>query len=73
MPIYEFVCRSCGLRFEALVRLGKDGEVGCQACGGKEVRKLVSSFGIGGGGSRLKESSAGCSTCHGHSCSTCKT
>jgi putative FmdB family regulatory protein len=72
MPIYEFVCRSCGRTFEALVRLGKEREVFCEACGKGDVRKLVSAFGIGGGASRLKEASESCSTCHGHSCATCK-
>ncbi len=72
MPIYEFLCRSCGRRFEALVRIGKEDGVRCATCGSAEIGKLVSAFGIGGGGSRLKESSGGCSTCHGHSCATCK-
>lgn len=72
MPIYEYLCRACGCRFEALVRIGKEGDVRCEACQSPDVRKLLSSFGIGGGGSRLKGSSDGCSTCHGHSCATCK-
>jgi putative FmdB family regulatory protein len=71
MPIYEYLCGACGCRFEALVRIGKEGDVRCD-CRSADVRKLVSSFGIGGGGSRLKESSGGCSTCHSHSCGTCK-
>lgn len=72
MPIYEYVCRACGSRFEALVRIGKEGDVRCEACQSPDVRKLLSAFGIGGGGSRLKAASSGCSTCHGHSCATCK-
>jgi putative FmdB family regulatory protein len=72
MPLYEFCCESCGTRFEALVRLGGEKDVGCLACGGRKVRKLLSAFGIGGGSSRLKASSSGCSTCSSHSCSTCK-
>lgn len=72
MPIYEYLCPACGCRFEALVRIGKEGGVRCEACQSPDVRKLLSAFGIGGGGSRLKESSGGCSTCHSHSCGTCK-
>jgi putative FmdB family regulatory protein len=72
MPLYEFLCRACGRRFEALVRLGKEDGVRCEACESPEVRKLVSAFGIGGGAGRLKESSGSCSSCHSHSCSTCK-
>jgi len=72
MPIYEYLCRSCGCRFEALVRIGREDEVRCEACRSGDVRKLLSSFGIGGGASRLKGSSSGCATCHGRSCATCK-
>ena len=72
MPLYEFLCGSCGNRFESLVRLGKEKEVCCDVCKSNDVRKLVSSFGIGGSGNRLKASSSGCSTCSSHSCSTCK-
>ncbi len=71
MPIYEFICRSCGCRFEALVGLGKENSVRCDSCRSADIRKRLSSFGIGGGG-RLKAASTGCSTCSSHSCSTCK-
>jgi putative FmdB family regulatory protein len=71
MPIYEFVCRACDRTFETLVRLGREGEVVCPSCGGREIRKLHSSFGIGGGSSRLKNSGS-CTSCSSKSCSTCK-
>jgi len=71
MPIYEFACRGCGRSFETLVRLGREAEVVCPCCGGREVRKLLSSFGIGGGSSRLKDSGS-CASCSSKSCSTCK-
>jgi putative FmdB family regulatory protein len=71
MPIYEFVCRKCGRRFESLVRLGGEKEVACPECGAADVQKLLSSFGIGGGGSRLKTASSSCTTCSTKSCSTC--
>ncbi|HEY6637565.1 MAG TPA: zinc ribbon domain-containing protein [Solirubrobacterales bacterium] len=46
MPIYEFVCESCGHRFEELV--GATGgiqvtEVSCPECGSAEVERQVSS------------------------------
>jgi len=72
MPLYEFKCRACGRRFEALVRIGRENEVCCAGCGGRDVRKLVSAFGIGGAASRLKSSGSGCATCSSSSCSTCK-
>jgi len=72
MPIYEYHCNACGCRFEALVRIGNEGGVRCEACRSGDVRKLLSAFGIGGGDSRLKGSSGGCASCHSHSCGTCK-
>jgi len=71
MPLYEFKCQACGRRFEALVRIGGENGVCCLACGGREVNKLVSGFGIGGGASRLKSTGSGCATCSSSSCSTC--
>ncbi|HYA49065.1 MAG TPA: zinc ribbon domain-containing protein [Burkholderiales bacterium] len=70
MPIYEFVCRKCGRRFECLVPMGKEKDAVCPGCGAGEARKVLSSFGIGGG-SRLKTSSSSCGTCSSKSCSTC--
>ncbi len=72
MPIYEFVCRACGKRFEALVRIGQEKTVCCEACGSGEIQKLFSAFGIGGGASRIKTASAGCTSCSSKSCATCK-
>ena len=72
MPLYEFICQTCGRRFEALVRIGREQEICCESCGGADLKKLFSSFGIGGGASRIKSSSAGCATCSAKSCSTCK-
>ncbi|MGA2532065.1 MAG: zinc ribbon domain-containing protein [Candidatus Aminicenantales bacterium] len=71
MPIYEFVCGKCGRRFECLVSLGKEKEAACPGCGTPDARKLLSSFGIGGGSSRLKASSSNCTSCSTKSCSTC--
>ncbi len=71
MPIYEFVCRGCGCAFEKLVRLGGEAEVPCPKCGRTDAAKRPSAFGIGGGGSRIKGSGSGCSTCSSGSCSTC--
>jgi putative FmdB family regulatory protein len=71
MPIYEFMCAKCGHVFESLVGMGRDKDAVCPKCGAAEVQKLLSSFGIGGGGSRLKSASSGCTTCSTKTCSTC--
>ncbi|MGD2295752.1 MAG: zinc ribbon domain-containing protein [Candidatus Aminicenantes bacterium] len=72
MPIYEFACQTCGHRFETLVSLGGESTVTCIRCGSRNIQKLLSSFGIGGGSSRIKSSSAACSTCSSTSCDSCK-
>jgi putative FmdB family regulatory protein len=42
VPIYEFTCGSCGLRFEKLYRRVSDDQVTpCESCG-KEARRQVS-------------------------------
>jgi putative FmdB family regulatory protein len=40
MPIYEYVCKSCGHEFEKLVRGGKT--PACTSCGVAEVERLFS-------------------------------
>jgi putative FmdB family regulatory protein len=41
MPIYEFECEQCGVRFEELVAAG--GAAACPDCGAERVRRLYSS------------------------------
>jgi putative FmdB family regulatory protein len=40
MPLYEFKCRSCGLKFEELVRLGET--PACPKCGDAVPERLFS-------------------------------
>lgn len=72
MPIYEFLCQSCGKPFETLIPVGGEKNVACPVCGKRNLQKLLSSFGIGGGSSRIKSSSSACTTCSATSCDTCK-
>lgn len=61
MPIYEYRCPKCGEKFEKFVRsVGAQNEVVCPRCGNTNVEKMVSLFGLTGGG---RASSGGsCST-----------
>ncbi|MDH5468083.1 MAG: hypothetical protein OEY25_11750 [Candidatus Aminicenantes bacterium] len=72
MPIYEFTCKKCRKHFETLVSIGQEKNVSCSSCGSKDIQKRVSSFGIGGGSSRLSTSSEACTTCSTKTCDTCK-
>ncbi|MBC7361311.1 MAG: zinc ribbon domain-containing protein [Candidatus Aminicenantes bacterium] len=72
MPIYEYICLKCQHKFECLVNLNKETKVICPKCQSDQVKRLISSFGIGGGGSRIKSGSGGCSSCSSSTCSTCR-
>ena len=62
MPMYEFVCRKCGKRFEEL-RPPRVETLGltCPACASTKVEKLLSSFAAGA--SRSSKGAAGGSSC----------
>ena len=51
MPLFEFKCLECGNRFETLVFTTSRTKPACAACGSKDLEKLYSVFGVGGGGS----------------------
>ena len=42
MPIYEYECRECGYRFEALQKMSDPLLTDCPACGQSSLRKLLS-------------------------------
>ena len=41
MPIFEYACRACQHKFEALVRPGAEAPA-CPACKGQDLEKLLS-------------------------------
>jgi putative FmdB family regulatory protein len=43
MPLFEFTCRHCGTRFEALILGGRRAE--CPHCGSDDLEKHFSTFG----------------------------
>ena len=51
MPIYEFVCNSCGNEFEAIVSSTDTTSVSCESCQGDDVKKVMSASCIKVGGS----------------------
>jgi putative FmdB family regulatory protein len=61
MPLYEYVCRPCGRKFEKLLRAwGED--VQCPHCQGAEVEKQLSTFAMafaGGGSASAAEGEGG--------------
>jgi putative FmdB family regulatory protein len=45
MPVYEYQCRDCGVRFERRQHITEDPIKICPECGG-EVRRLIQPVGI---------------------------
>ncbi|RPH93309.1 zinc ribbon domain-containing protein [candidate division KSB1 bacterium] len=64
MPIYEYECQSCGLKFERRQAITEDSIRECPECRG-EVRRLVS----GGAGFILQGSGEGRMGRNGQACS----
>jgi len=63
MPIYEYECEKCGEKFEKFCSINESGKtVPCPACGGKDVHKVFSAFGISGSVSGCSTGSSGAST-----------
>ena len=72
MPLYDFLCRACGLEFEALVMGGRP--PACPHCGSSDLQKRMSSFSARTGGRSPSENTGAgskCSGCGGGNCGTC--
>jgi putative FmdB family regulatory protein len=60
MPLFEYICKKCGHRFEALVIAAKIPV--CPVCLSEELEQIYSSFSTSGGGkSNGASSGIGCS------------
>ena len=76
MPIYEYRCMKCDGEFEELV-MASDEVIVCPACGGGEVRRLLSVCGFksggekGAAGSRMGSSASSCTGCTASTCDGC--
>ena len=51
MPIYEYECEKCGLKFELMRKIGEDGGISCIQCG-ECARRIFSSVPFIFGGTR---------------------
>ena len=56
MPIFEYQCKECGKRFEALVLAAKRATPECPKCRSRKVEQQLSVFAVAGAG---KSGSAG--------------
>lgn len=69
MPIYDYRCVRCQAEFEKLVL--DSALVTCPVCQGRDVRRLLSRFGISTGGRLLASLPGGCGGCRASSCAGC--
>jgi len=69
MPVYEYRCTACGREFEKLV-FSTARAVACPGCGGAEVVRRPSVFGMSGVEHQTVSSSA-CTSCSKGSCAGC--
>lgn len=60
MPIYEFQCKDCDVRFETLVR--SHDVPGCPECSSENLDKLISAHAVGSGAPDTPCGSAPCSS-----------
>ncbi|RMG74142.1 MAG: zinc ribbon domain-containing protein [Nitrospirae bacterium] len=69
MPVYEYICNSCGAEFEKLV-FGSQ-KVNCPNCNSDDLKKKFSVFGMSGVEKPFAGSSSGCSSCGSSGSSKC--
>ena len=71
MPLFEFVCKKCGKKFEKIVFSTDKEEIECPQCKSKEVEKQFSTFSAGNSNATVpscsaKQSSGCCNGCCHH-------
>ncbi len=61
MPIFEYVCRQCGDRFEKIVVTTS--RVACPSCHSEEIEKQLSVFSVAKSDGEFKGEIGPCRTC----------
>ena len=64
MPIYTYLCRDCGERFDLLVGVtSKEEEFRCAKCGGRNLEKVLAPFAVNtNSGGSVDSSNLSCPT-----------
>ncbi len=72
MPIYDFICRDCGGKFDKLVSVDwKSAGLTCPECGSAKLEKAVSKVGFSSGGVTVTSGDSTCTSCNNNTCSIC--
>jgi putative FmdB family regulatory protein len=73
MPIYEYICKDCGARFEILRSIkDADATIPCKSCQSSQTQRALSVF-FAQSGSKIVAggNTSGCAGCSSGSCSSC--
>ena len=63
MPIYSYICKKCGAKFDLLVGVTSEKvELKCKKCGSKKIKKELGSFNIGSSEGKSDSSGGTCPT-----------
>lgn len=63
MPIFDFICKQCGHKFDLMISNSEKDKVRCPECGA-EVKQMLSSFNTGGSTAPM-DSCQGCAAARG--------
>jgi putative FmdB family regulatory protein len=67
MPLFEYSCEKCVIKFEKIASSATEKDVVCPKCGSHSVQKLISRFAVAGQGDQRESTQHGCHDCHvGH-------
>lgn len=68
MPIYSYICRDCGNKFDLLFGVvSKAEKKACKKCGSRNIEKSFASFGVNVSQDK-KQSSPSCLSCPTRGC-----
>ena len=63
MPIYTYICKNCGEKFDLLVGMTVEKvELKCKKCNSKNVEKTFGSFSVGSSTGKFSSSGPSCPT-----------
>ena len=63
MPIYSYVCKDCGEKFDLLIGVTSEKtELKCKKCDSNNINRILSPFSIGNSGGKSGSSGSSCLT-----------
>jgi putative FmdB family regulatory protein len=73
MPLYEYQCSDCEMKFDALRAMSKaDAPIACPRCGSQKTGRMISLFAAIGSEGVIAGAGSSCGSCTpSASCATC--